>query len=393
MMPSHSVRRDTHPIRRCLFAAVVLLLKWVQVQGATHEVPEAGASHAPVNIIFDTDMWSDIDDALALAMLHTLEDRGEVKLLAVTIATNDRWSDSYVSLLNTFYGRAQLPIGSNHKCMDREYFRKLFEPYPAMRITRYTQRLSERRNEDGSLRYPHGLRETRAPEATTLLRKTLAAQPDGSVVMIQVGYSANFARLLDSPADAISGLDGRALVAKKVRLLSLMAGNFGETMVRGQAQPKGAREFNLVADVPSAQKLFAKWPTPIVASGFEVGLSISYPRESILNDFRYAKLHPIEETYSSYCVEQKDQIGVEVCPHGHPTFDLTSVLYAVRPNGNYFSLSNPGHIVVLDDGRSEFKEAPDGRDRYLILDEAQRARTLEAMVMLVSQPPRHIAGR
>jgi purine nucleosidase len=30
-----------------------------------------------------------------------------------------------------------------------------------------------------------------APEAVWLLRKTLAAQPDGSVVVIQVGYSTN----------------------------------------------------------------------------------------------------------------------------------------------------------------------------------------------------------
>lgn len=36
------------------------------------------AANAP-NVIFDSDMGSDIDDALALAMLHALEDRGEIK--------------------------------------------------------------------------------------------------------------------------------------------------------------------------------------------------------------------------------------------------------------------------------------------------------------------------
>lgn len=376
----------------CLFLAITLLLRFVQAHGAPQEIAATPAGRPPVSVIFDTDMWSDIDDALALAMLHTLEDRGEVNLLAVTITTNNRWSDSYVSLLNTFYGRPELPIGANHNGMDLEHFRKMFEPYPAMRITQYTQRLSEQKNSDGSWRYPHRFGEGgRAPEATALLRKTLAAQPDGSVVMIQVGYSTNFARLLDSPPDAISALDGRTLVAKKVRLLSMMAGNFGETMFRGQPLPKGSMEMNLMADVASAQRLFDKWPTPIVASGFEVGFSMLYPPESILNDFTYARPHPIEETYSSFCVEQKSQMSAETCPHAHATFDLTSVLYAVRPNGNYFSLSKPGRITVLDDGRSEFKEAAGGRDRYLILNEAQKARTLEAMVMLVSQPPRRLA--
>src|SRR3984885_3391067 len=59
---------------------------------------------SPINVIFDTDIWSDIDDALALAMLHALQDRHEVTLLAVTISTDDPWCAAYVSLVNTFYG-------------------------------------------------------------------------------------------------------------------------------------------------------------------------------------------------------------------------------------------------------------------------------------------------
>ena len=35
----------------------------------------------PVPVIFDTDMWNDVDDALALAMLHSLESRGECRLI------------------------------------------------------------------------------------------------------------------------------------------------------------------------------------------------------------------------------------------------------------------------------------------------------------------------
>jgi inosine-uridine nucleoside N-ribohydrolase len=345
--------------------------------------------NAPINVIFDTDIWSDIDDALALAMLHALQDRGEINLLAVTISTNNHWCASYVNLVDTFYDHPQVPIGINREGMDLEVFRKKF-PSLTWPVTRYTQRLSERKKKDGTWAYPHRLSDgSTAPEAVTLLRKTLAAQSDKGVVMIQVGYSTNLARLLKSPPDAISILGGRELVARKVRLLSIMAGSFGDTMLEGKAVPKGSPEFNLVADVPSAQELFANWPTPIVASGFEIGLALPIPPESIEQDYAYVQDHPIAESYRTHC---KD-LTTGGCDAHSFIFapDPTAVLYAVRPDRGYFSLSAPGKITVLDDGSSRFEEIPGGRDRYLILREQQKARTLEAMMMLISQPPAHRA--
>ena len=70
-----------------------------------------------------------------------------------------------------------------------------------------------------AVRYPHKLDNANAPEAVELLSKTLAAQPDGTVVLVQVGFFYNFASLLDTPAD-------RELIQKKVRLLCLMGGAF-----------------------------------------------------------------------------------------------------------------------------------------------------------------------
>jgi inosine-uridine nucleoside N-ribohydrolase len=234
--------------------------------------------------------------------------------------------------------------------------------------------------------YPHRLTDgTKAPEAISLLRKILVAQPNGSVVMIQVGYSTNLARLLDSRPDAATTLSGRDLIQKTVRLLSVMAGNFAATKFDGREIPKGSPELNLMADVPAAQKLFSGWPTPIVTSGFEIGLAMLYPAVSIERDFSYVKDHPIAETYRTYAYEQKTP---HKWPHDHPTFDLTSVLYAVRPDRNYFSLSKPGTITVLEDGSSRFDESEGGLHSHLILSEEQKARTLEAMVMLVSQPPK-----
>ena len=73
--------------------------------------------------------------------------------------------------------------------------------------------------------------------------------------------------------------------------------------------------------------------------------------------------------------------------HDHKTFDLTSVLYAIRPNDSYFSLSPAGRVSLQPNGVATFKESSGGNTRLLTVDDEQRVRTLEAMMLLVSQPP------
>jgi len=313
------------------------------------------AAAQPVRIIFDTDMGNDIDDALALAMLHAFESRGEAQLLAVTITKDNRWAAPYVDLVNTFYGRADIPIGVVHHG-------KTPQSNPMI------QGPSERKRPGGSYVYPHKITDgSQAPEAVGLLRKTLAQQPDGSVVIVQTGFSTNLARLLDSPPDSASPLGGRELAAKKVRLLVAMAGNYVST------KP----EFNVETDVPSASKLFAEWPTPIVVSGYEVGESMLFPATSIEHDFAYVPDHPVAEGYRL----------LMKMPYDRPTWDLTAALYAVWPDHGFFDLSPPGRITVLPDGGTKFNPDPKGNTRYLIATAAERPRTLETMILLASQPP------
>lgn len=314
------------------------------------------AAAQPVRIIFDTDMGNDIDDALALAMLHALESRGEAKLLAVTITKDNRWAAPYVDLVNTFYGRPDIPIGVVHNG-------KTPDSNPMIQVP------SERRRSDGSYVYPHKLTDgSQAPEAVGVLRRVLAQQPDGSVVIVQTGFSTNLARLLDSSPDSASPLSGRDLAAKKVRLLVAMAGNYVST------KP----EFNVETDIPSAHKLFAEWPTPVVVSGYEVGESMLFPASSIEHDFSYVPDHPIAEGYRL----------LMKMPYNRPTWDLTAALYAVWPDHGFFDLSPPGRISVLPDGGTKFVADPNGKQRYLIVTQAERPRTLETMILLASQPPK-----
>src|SRR5262245_1133534 len=157
----------------------------------------APAAAEPVRIIFDTDMGNDVDDVMALALLHALHSRHECQLLAVTLTKNDPLAGPFVDAINTFYGRGDIPVGVRREGGKKEDSRFL--------------KLATVRDDD-RLRYPNDLENAAAPEAQGLIRKTLDAQPDGSVTLVQVGFFSNFAGLLNAPED-------RELIRRKVKLL------------------------------------------------------------------------------------------------------------------------------------------------------------------------------
>jgi inosine-uridine nucleoside N-ribohydrolase len=299
---------------------------------------------AQLPVMFDTDMGNDIDDALALALLHALESRGECRLVSVTITKDNPWAAPYIDLVNTFYRRPEIPIGMVKGSGVTP------DDSPMIRIP------AERKHPDGSFAYPHKLLSgADAPDAVRVLRQALAAQPDHSVTIVQVGFSTNLAHLLDN---------SRELTASKVKLLVMMAGDFA----------KRNPEFNIKMDIPSAQKLVRDWPTPIVTSGFEIGNSMLYPASSIRRDF--PANHPVADAYRNY----------KPFPYDRPSWDITAALYAVRPNDGYFSLSEPGTIHVDKTGVTTLIPSSAGKHRYLVMNDAQRARALEAMILLSSQP-------
>jgi inosine-uridine nucleoside N-ribohydrolase len=318
------------------------------------------AQAEPLRVIFDTDVGNDVDDALALAMLHSLESRGECKLLAVTLTKDSPHAVAFTDVINTFYGRGDIPIGrvKNGKT-----------PEPG----KFLQVVTEARDASGVLLYPRRLAaDTAVPEAVALLRKTLAAQPDGSVVLIQVGFFSNLARLLDSPPDAVSPLAGRDLVARKVKLLSAMAGRFTD---------KKSKEYNVYIDTPASQQLCRDWPTPIYFSPWELGDALKYPAVSIERDYGYVPHHPVPVAYRAYLK----------FPYDRPTWDLTSVLYAVRPDRGYFTVSEPCRITVNEKGQTELHADAQGKQHYVLsATSEQKARTLEALIQLSSQPPDHL---
>lgn len=304
-------------------------------------------------IIFDTDITGDVDDVLALAMCHSLADRGACDLLAVTISKNNPLTIPFIDAQNTFHGRPGLPIGVTR------------DPAAQHRESKYLQLAN-------SPRYPHDLQSnTDAPDAVTLLRDLLSAQPDHSVTLVSVGIASNLANLLKSPS-------GVGLVKAKVKTLSLMAGAF--------AFCNGTNyhlEANVINGIGYMQTVATQWPdtVPILWSGYEIGEALPYPRLSIARDFEFLPHHLVKEAYLLHS-------GPD---HDRPCWDQSSVLQAVFPDRDYFTLSQPGRVQVLADGFTRFhparKPGASRRDRFLILTPAQQARALEAIVHFVVQPP------
>jgi inosine-uridine nucleoside N-ribohydrolase len=290
-------------------------------------------------VIFDTDIGNDIDDALALAMLHALSDRGECDLIGVTLTNANPAAVPYIRMVNRFYGRGDLPVGAAMKQLKDG----AGDGYMA-----------------AALRGAPPSRGGPDESALVVLRRLLSTSRE-KVTIVQTGFSSNLAALLDSPG-------GAELAREKVALLVAMAGNFAAS------QP----EYNVRIDIPSAKAVFERWPTPIVFSGFEIGRELLFPAASIERDFSYARPHPITESYRAY----------SKMPYNRPTWDLTAALEAVRPDRGYFTRSEAGAVSVESNGTTRF--VPGKSDRqYLRLDPSKRAEILEVLALLASQPPLH----
>lgn len=280
--------------------------------------PAEGASK--VKIIFDTDMCGDVDDVGAAAVLHALADLGEVDVLAMGISVKNEWSPLCLSAINNYYGRPEISIG----VPKGEAFN---------RSTKYAKEIAEE--------FPRKLKSAKdAPDAAVLYRMVLAMQPDKSVVMVSVGQLTNFRNLLKTGPDKHSDLDGVELVKRKVKSWVCMGGKI----------PKGL-EANLRNDGPASAYAIEHWPTPIVFTGFEIGVKImtgARQREA-------PEGTPVRRGYELYNGLKNRQ-----------SWDQTAVLYAVRGLGDYWDICSEGRLHCNEDGSNEWRATPDRKHAYLV---------------------------
>lgn len=310
-----------------------------------------------INVIFDTDIGNDIDDAEALALLNRYIDEGRINLLGICLNKEGEKTARYVDIMNTFYGHTDIPMArARNNGGDGE------DP-----ADRYTGKVCDLTKEDGSpLFATTGVDYENLPNGEILYRKLLAAQPDNSVTIISVGFLTNLARLLDTPADEYSPLTGKELVEKKVKLLSIMAGRFIDEVP----------EYNVVINIPPAKKIFEEWPTRIASLPWELGEVVRYPAASIEKDYSWVAAHPFKEAYVRY----------GDMPYDNWMFDPTAVIYAVEGE-NLFTSSEPGTISVDDEGVTRFIPSPDGKHVHISLTPEQARALIDYSVRKLTAKP------
>jgi hypothetical protein len=326
-----------------------------------------GPARPPIGIALDGDFGNRIDAMLAIAMLNGMTAKTEARRISLSVSMPSLVGAQLADVVSGFYrgrpaGAATGGVGAITEGMiGMPEGKQPADDKPLLAP------LLSKKAPDGTLLYTSpitGLVNT--AESAILVRNLLLAQHDGNASIVLAGPATGIVKIL--------GLyrSGPQIEAKCKQLV-VAAGSY----------PAGPLEAGIARDVAAARKLFAEWPTPIVAVGSEVGLALPYPGSSIENDFGWAPTHPIVDAYRA----------LKPMPYDAPASALAAVLYAVHPDDSYFTLSDPGTISVLDDGKTRFTPGANGKHRYVIVEPAQKERVISAYSAMVSAAPAPRLGR
>ncbi len=301
-----------------------------------------------VKLILDTDMSGDADDAGTLALLHALADRGECELLATVTNRKDKTNASAaaVDAINTYYGRPDLPIGTDKQ-----------GPTDLQRTSPYTEALR-----DG---FPNDIGpDDQAPDALDVYRQVLAKQPDGSVTICSVGALSNLAELCRSEPE---------LVRAKVGRLVVMGGEFPDS---------DRPETNIRTHREAAQVVAAQWPGEIVWHGFEIG-QVLITGEQLKWTPRG---NPVRRAY-----ELRQHRGRPSIAGGQPSYDQAAALFAVRgAEPEFWETVSGGRVIVDGEGRTVWDPDPNAKHTYVKLagDPEHLAAVIESLMIA---PPKNRA--
>ena len=331
---------------------------------------KAGESKS-VQIIFDTDMDVDCDDAGALAVLHALMDNGEAEILGVVVDVPLEESARCVMAINEYYNRVHIPVG-----LIKNYEYEEGDTYKLYRETKL--KISEFRNPYTKIVVEHFASETiktqKIFDAVSLYRSLLSKAEDRSVVITAVGLLSALRYLLESSPDDISELNGLELVEKKVKKLVTMGiGRY----------PEAEEEFNWLMDWESARKVIRHWPTPLVVQSngtqFLTGskLSIKTPESN-----------PVRMCYETYLGRPRE---------GNNSWDPIAALYSVRGADPYLDEKKRFHIILEQElGKNHWVSDENNEHNHSFLQlkiEVPKIKLKKALEDLITKPPQKINGK
>jgi len=307
----------------------------------------------PVGIVYDADLVNRIDDVLALASLYGFQGKGESRVISVSTTKSSLNAAVFGDILVRFYTGDPGPFGGGPTPIGLTLGKA--SPDTPMMTAVLTKMADE--GKPAYVRSIKQMNDTADPLA--MFRNALSAQFDANAIVFLSGPATNLAKALELP-------DIKPLIKAKVRYLVVALGNFGS----GAADPR------ILADVASAKKVFAEWPTAVVAAGSEIGEGLTFPGSSLEKEFTWAPAIPVVDAYRA----------AKAMPYDAPGTSLAAALYAVRPKEGYFKVSDAGTISVQEDGRTKFAVGA-GKHQYLIADAEQREKIMQVFVETASTRP------
>lgn len=260
-------------------------------------------------IIFDTDIAEDCDDVGAMAVLHALADKGELDILGMMVSMPVAYGAPALDAINTFFNRPNIPIGTLKNSEDAS---------GAGNLLVYNEALAKQ--------FPNDLKHAdNAPNAVELYRRLLASEPDRSVVIITVGPLTNLYHLMKSPSDRFSGLNGTALIKRKVKYFIMAGGRL----------PSGT-SYNFKISPDKSEYVINNWPTEHWIVPNELGGDVLTGTEML------AKTTPDNPIHFAYSLYRIAHPGWQF----RPSWDQMAVYIAARSNDPLFKLTSYGSVAA-----------------------------------------------
>lgn len=283
-----------------------------------------GQGKPSLGVVFDSDMGSRVETALALAVLYGLDGKNDCRVVSVSSTRTSLLSAAYCEVVGRYYaGAVSGAFGSFSRTLPVGLAAdgKIPGDTPLL-----TGPLSLKKP-DGSSVYLHGIESIiDTAEAHGLIRNAFTAQHDQNAAVVLAGPPTNLLNVMSLPG-------AKPLIAAKVKHLVC-------------SSPQAAKELEA-----------AGWPTPIISVSPSIGSSVLFPAATLEKEFAAYPNHPVADAFS-------------VQPQDAPTGELAAVLYAVRPTDKAFALSEPV-----------------GKIRQLMLEPAEKERLLALYIELATAKP------
>lgn len=262
-----------------------------------------------VQLLMDTDLSCDVDDAVALAVADIWNKKREIDFLAITHCLQHEDCIKIVQRINKYYD-TEIPVGLAPSCkLDYESYSQRF--------------LKETAQKSDILPIPYF-------DSIDLIKKTLERANRGSVTMLCIGLLNNLAALANDP-------HLKSLMYEKVKEIVIVGGNFrdyGEYFEFGNIRWEG--EYNIISDIESARVVFEQTQLPLTLVDFNQGVDVilEIDRAELKNTNILREIF-----YTAKFLKR-------------PMWDVVALFYAA--GREEFTLSECGHVVLDRKGKTSF---------------------------------------